>query len=99
MIPCSEFCLKKNSIVLWDCIENQLQEGEVGLQIADAIFFSTIICRTETTKAPGRESAGGFCFIKNGGDLLSHTVARAVPLALKSLTSVFGMGTGGSSLL
>ena len=34
-----------------------------------------------------------------GGDLLSHTVSRAVPSALKSLTSVFGMGTGGSSSL
>jgi hypothetical protein len=34
-----------------------------------------------------------------GDDLLSHTVTRAVPSALKSLTSVFGMGTGGSSSL
>ncbi len=29
-----------------------------------------------------------------GGDLLSHTATRAVPLALRGLTSVFGMGTG-----
>ena len=29
-----------------------------------------------------------------GGDLLSHTVSRAVPLALEVLTAVFGMGTG-----
>ena len=34
-----------------------------------------------------------------GGDLLSRTVARAVPSALESLTSVFGMGTGGTSPL
>ena len=34
-----------------------------------------------------------------GGVLLSHTAARAVPSALKSLTSVFGMGTGVSSSL
>ena len=54
--------------------------------------------RQKTTKAPSRNSAWGFLY-KNGGDLLSHTVARAVPSALKSLTSVFGMGTGGSSLL
>ena len=32
--------------------------------------------------------------IKYGGDLLSHTVASAVPSALKVLTSVFEMGTG-----
>ena len=31
---------------------------------------------------------------KFGGDLLSHTVARAVPSALRGLTAVFGMGTG-----
>ena len=31
-----------------------------------------------------------------GNDLVSHTVARAVPSALRGLTSVFGMGTGGS---
>ena len=30
----------------------------------------------------------------SGGDLLSHTAARAVPSAQISLTSVFGMGTG-----
>jgi hypothetical protein len=32
-----------------------------------------------------------------GGVLLSHAVPRAVPSALKSLTAVFGMGTGVSS--
>jgi hypothetical protein len=29
-----------------------------------------------------------------GGDLLCHEVTRAVPLELRSLTTVFGMGTG-----
>ena len=32
-----------------------------------------------------------------GSVLLSHTASRAVPSALKSLTSVFGMGTGVAS--
>ena len=31
-----------------------------------------------------------------GNDLLSHTLSRAVQSALRGLTSVFGMGTGGS---
>ncbi len=31
-----------------------------------------------------------------GNVLLSHTLARAVPSGLRGLTSVFGMGTGGS---
>ncbi len=35
-------------------------------------------------------------FIYAGDDLRSHTLSRAVPSALRGLTSVFGMGTGGS---
>ena len=35
-------------------------------------------------------------FIYAGNDLLSHTLSRAVQSALRGLTSVFGMGTGGS---
>src|SRR5436190_1752376 len=34
-----------------------------------------------------------------GSDLLSHAVAHAVPSAVASLTSVFGMGTGVTLLL
>ena len=37
---------------------------------------------------------GRFLRIIPGDDLLSHTLARAVPLALGGLTAVFGMGTG-----
>ena len=46
------------------------------------------------------QSLGDWAFeIKPGDFLLSHTVACAVPSGLRSLTSVFGMGTGGSSSL
>ena len=34
-----------------------------------------------------------------GGDLFSHSVARAVSSALGRFTSVFGMGTGGATPL
>jgi hypothetical protein len=34
--------------------------------------------------------------INAGNDLLSHTLSRAVQSALRGLTSVFGMGTGGT---
>ena len=34
-----------------------------------------------------------------GSDLLSHTVAHAVPSAEEGLTTVFGMGTGVTLLL
>ena len=36
----------------------------------------------------------GFLFFRSGGDLLSHTVSRAVSSAWRVLTSVFGMETG-----
>ena len=34
--------------------------------------------------------------LESGGDLLSRAVSSQVPSALKGLTSVFGMGTGGT---
>ena len=37
--------------------------------------------------------------VSSGNYLLSQAVARQVSSTLRSLTSVFGMGTGGSSLL
>ena len=37
-----------------------------------------------------------FSNIDSGGDLLSRAVSSQVPSALKGLTSVFGMGTGGT---
>src|ERR1043165_7554149 len=50
---------------------------------------------TRPEKAEGPLSRVG---LQNPGSvLLSHRVAPAVPSALKSLTSVFGMGTGGPS--
>ena len=39
---------------------------------------------------------GGFFFMESGNVLLSQVVSNQVPSALKGLTSVFGMGTGGS---
>ena len=37
------------------------------------------------------------CFLlESGNDLLSRAVSSQVPSALKGLTSVFGMGTGGT---
>ena len=45
---------------------------------------------------PGR---GAWADIPPGGDLFSHSVARAVSSALVRFTSVFGMGTGGSTPL
>ena len=40
--------------------------------------------------------AGSCLKINPGSDLLSHTPTHAVPSAVAGLTSVFGMGTGGT---
>ena len=53
--------------------------------------------RCKTKKAPSIME--GARVLKFRRHLLSHTVARAVPSAQESLTSVFGMGTGGASPL
>jgi hypothetical protein len=44
-----------------------------------------------------KPSFGGWAIrFKPGGFLVSHTLARAVQSGLRGLTSVFGMGTGGT---
>ena len=58
-----------------------------------------VVKRKEAIKKPSQAYAQEGFVKKVGDDLLSHTVARAVPSALESLTSVFGMGTGGTSPL
>ena len=56
----------------------------------------------ESRKSPGlfqkpaRLVSRGLSLINSGDFLLSHTVTRAVPSAPAGLTSVFGMGTGGT---
>ena len=46
-------------------------------------------------KRPPPDGGGLFYFVLNvGGDLLSHTLASAVPSALEGLASGFGMGPG-----
>ena len=39
------------------------------------------------------------CLLESGNDLLSRAVSSQVPSTLKGLTSVFGMGTGGTPSL
>src|ERR1700722_6418867 len=50
--------------------------------------------KKEKRKRP--HSSLNMAFINAGNDLLSHTLSRAVQSALRGLTSVFGMGTGGT---
>jgi hypothetical protein len=53
--------------------------------------------RGGSRKSESPLEAGSACY--PGDDLLSHTVSRAVPSALKGLTAVFGKGTGVSPSL
>ena len=55
--------------------------------------------RRQKEKARRDLSRRAFEGITAGSDLLSHTVSHAVPSAVASLTSVFGMGTGVTLLL
>ena len=50
--------------------------------------------RIKQEKPAALRAAGFHPVFNSGSDLLSHTVAHAVPSAPKDLTSVFGMGTG-----
>ena len=59
----------------------------------------TVRCSTDWAKEqfPGCRLRQPF-FLKSGDDLSSRSVSRQVLSARESLTSVFGMGTGGSFL-
>src|SRR5436853_426771 len=66
-----------------------------------ALAWETV-CRvagTDRRQSPTGSLTSGFRGITAGSDLLSHTVSHAVPSAVASLTSVFGMGTGVTLLL
>src|SRR6185312_13282586 len=70
------------------------------LQGSKAFAVDFIGFHRKTKKLAQKEKAiqislNGLCFYA-GDDLRSHTLSRAVPSALRGLTSVFGMGTGGS---
>ena len=56
-----------------------------------------VVCREMQKGHPGL--GWPFCEWLSGGDLLSHTVSRAVPSALRGLASGFGMGPGVSPSL
>src|SRR5579863_6473791 len=59
----------------------------------------TVLYTCKSKSSPKRKWPPRFlsmAIINAGNDLLSHTLSRAVQSALRGLTSVFGMGTGGT---
>ena len=58
--------------------------------------FGGVGKRKHADKKKSPANAGDFFLLDPGGYLLSRTVASQVPSAYEGLTSVFGMGTGGT---
>src|SRR5580765_8453916 len=56
----------------------------------------TDVATSLDTHGKGHAAFAAWPLFNAGDDLLSHTLSRAVQSALRGLTSVFGMGTGGS---
>jgi hypothetical protein len=52
--------------------------------------------RAHVQKGKGQSDFSDWPLFNAGNYLLSHTLSRAVQSAQRGLTSVFGMGTGGS---
>ena len=63
--------------------------GDMLILVASALCWRGF--QTYKKKKP---ALNGLLLNYPGDDLLSHTVPRVVPLALKGLTTVFGKGTG-----
>ena len=61
-----------------------------------ACIFLTFMVIFHGTKFTKKEKHHCFSYMDSGNVLLSRAVSSQVPSALKGLTSVFGMGTGGT---
>src|ERR1700685_4454773 len=58
--------------------------------------MATLGVARSNAKGKGQSCFHDWPLFNAGNDLRSHTLSRAVPSALRGLTSVFGMGTGGT---
>ena len=75
------------------------QKEPQGLKPALSLTLTARLKACPSTDQAKRKRPHSFlnvAFINAGNDLLSHTLSRAVQSARRGLTSVFGMGTGGS---
>ena len=88
--PRSDFSEQKNRPVHWT---KRFVAPQVRLEL------TTLRLTAECSAIELLRHVGRNCFrtyLESGGDLLSRAVSSQVPSALKGLTSVFGMGTGGT---
>ena len=71
--------------------------GFHSTSFASLVIFPALLSRPRYIMALEKRSRSSNCLSLDPGDvLLSRAVASQVPSALRGLTSVFGMGTGGS---
>ena len=70
---------------------NSVQDKKILL---NTLYHISFLFSRQRKKTVGYQQSFG-----SGNVLLSRAVSRQVPSALRSLTSVFGMGTGGTSSL
>ncbi len=72
-----------------------IQNNKLGFRATlRQVRESRVTQETQTNKRPC--NAWSFVLLDPGGYLLSRTVSSQVPSAYEGLTTVFGMGTGGS---
>ena len=74
---------------------SQFAHCRIGLRsiVAEPLQADRALNAVDAEKPTGE----GGLFVDYAGDhLISHTLTRAVPSAQRGLTSVFGMGTGGT---
>jgi hypothetical protein len=86
-------------IVIYSGMDNPSIFG-VRCSVFDILSYllriSAIAYHTNKKKAPERRANRG---CKESNEAMTYSPAQAVPSAQRSLTAVFGMGTGGTSAL
>ena len=76
-----------------------LRDGDDGIRTHDPLLAGQVLSQLSYTPFPFRGRVPESFPLRVGSDLSSQTVSSQVFSALQSLTTVFGMGTGGPSAL
>ena len=88
--------IKINGIICILTIRKKVNQQMKKLAVMLAIFLMMVSVALCEDKEKEPTQTNRFFFMGSGSVLLSRAVSSQVPSALKGLTSVFGMGTGGT---
>ena len=89
MSPCAVWCV----LIHRSPVDRLRSGGDDGIRTHDPLLAGQVLSQLSYTPAQGFPLRGV------GADLFSRAVSGEVSSALHSLTSVFGMGTGGPCAL